>query len=107
MVELISTAEAFEDTTHLWYCALIIECVSVFDHFWNSISIFNNTPLIYASQNGYAEIVQLLLSQPGIEVNCKGIEIPKFINDICMKFFKRISFEVIYGINSKFFMLLH
>ena len=35
--------------------------------------IFPGTPLIYASQNGHTEIVRLLLSQSGIEINCKGI----------------------------------
>lgn len=34
---------------------------------------FNDTPLICASFNGDTEIVQLLLSQPGIEINCKNI----------------------------------
>ena len=33
----------------------------------------NWTPLISASEFGRTEIVQLLLSQPGIEINCKNI----------------------------------
>ena len=32
------------------------------------------TPLIYASGNGDKEIVQSLLSQPGIEINRKDIK---------------------------------
>ena len=31
------------------------------------------TPLICASQTGHIEIVQLLLSQPGIDINSKNI----------------------------------
>ena len=34
---------------------------------------FNYTPLIVASSIGYTEIVKLLLSQSGIEINCKDI----------------------------------
>lgn len=43
--------------------------------FWNLIKILNNTPLINASENGYTEIVQLLLSLPGIQINCRNISI--------------------------------
>ena len=30
----------------------------------------NWTPLIYASYEGHTEIVRLLISQPGIDINC-------------------------------------
>ena len=33
------------------------------------------TPLIFASEKGYTEIVRLLLSQPGIDVNCQALSI--------------------------------
>ena len=33
----------------------------------------NYSPLISASQNGHTEVVRLLLSQPGIEINHKNI----------------------------------
>ena len=51
--------------------------ISILTYIWNWISIFNNTPLICASSNGHTEIVQLLLSQPGIEINCKNIWMQK------------------------------
>ncbi|KAK8836265.1 hypothetical protein M9Y10_039898 [Tritrichomonas musculus] len=35
--------------------------------------IFNWTPLMYAAYKGCTEIVQLLLSKPNIEINCKSI----------------------------------
>ena len=37
------------------------------------INYLNYTPLIWASEKGYFEIVKELLSQPGIEINCKNI----------------------------------
>ena len=47
--------------------------IQIFNHFWNSIEIINWTPLIYASCIGYTKIVQLLLSRPNIDINCKSI----------------------------------
>lgn len=38
-----------------------------------NINYFNFTPLIYAARDGQKEIVELLLAQPGIEINCKNI----------------------------------
>ena len=43
------------------------------NHLWNLVQISNKTPLIRASRNGHTEIVRLLLSQPGIEINNKDI----------------------------------
>ena len=37
------------------------------------MTFFNDTPLLFASQNGHNEILQLLLSQPSIEINYKDI----------------------------------
>lgn len=34
---------------------------------------FNSTPLIFASSQGHTDIVDLLLSQQGIEISCKEI----------------------------------
>lgn len=31
------------------------------------------TPLLFAAYKGHTEIVRVLLSQPGIEINCKNI----------------------------------
>ena len=45
----------------------------VLNHLWNLIPIFFCTPLILASEKGHTEIAQLLLSQPGIDINCKNI----------------------------------
>ena len=62
---------------------------------WDWIPIFNETPLLFASKNGHTEIVQLLLSQPGIEINCKDIWIQKsFItfNSMISLYFDFISF---------------
>ena len=53
--------------------------MSIFDSVWNCILIFNETPLICASRDGHTEIVQLLLSQPGIEIDGNGISIQKSI----------------------------
>ena len=39
----------------------------------NLTRTFNYTPLIYAARNGHSEIVETLLSQEGIEINCKDI----------------------------------
>lgn len=35
--------------------------------------LINDTPLLNASKSGYTDIVRLLLSQPGIEINCKNL----------------------------------
>ena len=59
---------------------------------WYLIPIFNWTALIQASLKGHIEIVRLLLSQPGIEINCQNISISqRFIklknvlfNGICL-----------------------
>ena len=58
---------------HLYHSNLIFLWYSSFYHFWNLIWKFNYTPLIVASSIGYTEIVKLLLSQSGIEINCKDI----------------------------------
>ena len=49
------------------------------NHFWNLIRLFDSTPLIIAASKGNIEIVQLLLSQPNIEINCKDISIRKYL----------------------------
>ena len=54
----------------------------------NSHSIFNQTPLHIASFEGHREIVEILIQQPGIDINCKEIsnflfhEIQYFINSL-------------------------
>lgn len=44
-------------------------------HIWNRNPNVNSTPLIWASENGHTDIVQLLVSQPGIEINSKDMRI--------------------------------
>ena len=61
-----------------WNSNLIFAWNSFFNYFWNLISSFNSTPLIVASSKGHTEIVQLLLSRPGIEINCKDILIHEY-----------------------------
>ena len=34
---------------------------------------FHETPLSVAAKKGHFEIIELLLSQEGIDINCKGI----------------------------------
>ena len=53
--------------------------ISKANYFWNCIFIVNQTPLICASSHGYTEIVQLLLSQPNIEINHRDIAFYKAI----------------------------
>ena len=69
---------------YIWLQKLIIKFqtyffyfISIFNHLWNWIPICNYTSLICASKEGHTQIVQLLLSQPGIEINCKDIWIQK------------------------------
>ena len=52
-------------------------------------SIFNWSPLSIAAYNGQDQIVQLLLDQPGIDVN---------IQDISIQLFQKISRELFYGV---------
>ena len=68
--------------------------------------IFDYTPLIFASREGHIEIVRLLLSQPGIEINRKSIWIHKSF--IIFKFYLFILFEftIIYGIELHYLILL-
>ena len=57
--------------------------------------------MICASQNGYEDIVQLLLSQPGIDINHKNIRILKSI-----MIFKGISI-LLYFTNARFMEFLN
>ena len=70
---------------------LFFHDIQFYNHFWNSKFTFNWTPLIYASYHGHMEIVQHLLSQPSIEINCKSILIQN-IHNIQILFFHRIQF---------------
>ena len=55
---------------------------------WNSNTMVHRTPLHFACKKGYFEIVQLLLSQPNIDIKCKTIQIQYF-----MKFKYKISWN--------------
>ena len=54
-----------------------------------SIITFYTTPLILAASGCHSEIVQLLLSQPNIEINCKDI-LTINIHSIQILFYYRI-----------------
>ena len=47
--------------------------ISIVNHLRNLIRVVEYTPLCYACENGHTAIVQLLLSQAGIEINHKTI----------------------------------
>ena len=76
------------------------------NHLWNSFVIFLYTPLIYASENGHAEIVRLLLSQPGIEINCTNILIQRSIIIYQFNYFILFPFSIIFEIGYLFFLIL-
>ena len=50
-------------------------------------SIFNNTPLFLAVKKSHTDIVQILLSHPGIEINCKDIRLLKSFIQLQLKDF--------------------
>ena len=50
----------------------------IIKYLWNFNRIFNWTPLIHSAYEGHKDIVKLLLSQPGIEINCKNFLIQKY-----------------------------
>ena len=60
-------------------------------------SIFNWSPLSIAAYNGQDQIVQLLLDQPGIDVNIQDISIQLF-QRISSELFHSIEFQIINGI---------
>ena len=43
------------------------------NYLWNLTRTFNNTALIYAARYGHKEIVELLISQEGIDINIQDI----------------------------------
>ena len=49
--------------------------ISIVNHSRNLIEVVEYTPLCYACEKGHTAIVQLLLSQAGIEVNHNTISI--------------------------------
>lgn len=51
----------------------IFHDVEHFNDLWNSNITFNDTLLICAERGGNFKIVELLLSQEGVEINRKGI----------------------------------
>ena len=51
----------------------IFHYIEHFNDLWNYNILIDDTPLFCASEGGYFEIVELLLSQEGIEINNKGI----------------------------------
>ena len=53
---------------------------------------------MYASADGQTEIVQLLLSQPGIEINWKNISIQKSFTIFKFHYFVIFKFELFHGI---------
>lgn len=51
----------------------IFHYIKHFNDLWNSKITFNATPLIHAAREDHFEIVELLLSQEGIEIDCENI----------------------------------
>ena len=43
------------------------------NYLWNLNQTFNKTALIHAAEEGHEEIVELLISQEGIDINMKDI----------------------------------
>ena len=62
--------------------------------------------MIYASDNGHPEIVRLLLSQPGIEINCKDIQIQKSFIIFKSNYLMIFPFLIIYGIEFQYLIIL-
>ena len=79
---------------HSWYSNLI----SISNHFWNWNQSFNWTPLICSAANGHTEIVNYLLSQPNIDINCKNILIQKHSFYSNLIFLMKFQFLIIFGI---------
>lgn len=50
------------------------------------ISFFNNTPLLIAVENDNIELVQILLTQPNIDVNIKSVSNADFYIILKLKF---------------------
>ena len=70
---LISIAKTFQFIIFNAIEIYLFNSISFLLYFWNWIEIYNDTPLMNFSRNGQSEIVQLLLSHPKIDVNCKDI----------------------------------
>ena len=51
----------------------LFHTIEILNDLWNSIRTFNETALIVAIKNDYADIVEILLKQNGIDVNMKDI----------------------------------
>ena len=47
------------------------------NHFWNLITTFNRTALVFAASKGHTEVVKLLLAQENIDINLKTIFLKK------------------------------
>ena len=56
--------------------------------------VFHNSPLNYAIINDHTTIVELLLSQPGIKINCKDIWIQKLFIKFIFNSFRIFRFEI-------------
>ena len=80
--------------------------ISIWHHLWNGIPMCNNTPLILASLNGHVQIVQLLLSQPGIDINCKDIWIQKSFIIFKYTYLMRFQIHIFCGIEFQYLIIL-
>ena len=101
LVKQISTVKTFEYNNQSWHSNFwLFHEISIWNDIWNWISIFDSTPLIYASKNGHTEIVQLLLSQPSIEINWKNIWMQKSFTELKFHYFIRFKFELFMELNS-------
>ena len=64
--------------------------IEILNDLWNSIRTFNETALIVAIKNDYADIVEILLKQNGIDVNMKDILNQKHLQNYNLTFFHDI-----------------
>ena len=65
-------------------------------YLWNVNRVFYKTALHLASLKGHIEIVQLLLSQPGIDINCKTIIFQKSSIQFLFSFFNIFPWNTLY-----------
>lgn len=58
------------------------------------------TPLIWLSNAGNTEMVQLFLSQPNIDINCQAIRVNKPFISFLSKNFMTFLLKIIYGMEN-------
>ena len=69
----MSTVKTFECKIVHTIQIYLFHNIEILKDLWNLTQTFNNTPLNHAAAKGHTEAVKLLLSQRGIDINCKNI----------------------------------